>query len=245
MMHAPTQREIPADRARHTLFTLIFASGICTGMLLLRFVCAGTLHFAGLLLNLFLAWIPLWLALLIRRMPSGRSRVWFWSALGLWILFFPNAFYLVTDLIHAREFGRDGIYRWFDMLMVTAFACGGIFLGSLSLYLMHLFVRQRFGWRAGWVFAGGMLALGSFGIYLGRFLRLNSWDVIARPFKLVGDISTLSEPKSLSEVAAFSATFFFFSLAVYGFVVSIARLHEGNLNMSQATETLEAGGRGQ
>jgi uncharacterized membrane protein len=71
-----------------------------------------------------------------------------------------------------------------------------------------------------------MLALGSFGIYLGRFLRLNSWDVVTRPFKLVGDVTALLDPKSLTEVAAFSTAFFFFSLAVYCFIVSMARLHE-------------------
>jgi uncharacterized membrane protein len=71
-----------------------------------------------------------------------------------------------------------------------------------------------------------MLALGSFGIYLGRFFRLNTWDVVARPFKLAGDIAALLEPKGLTEVAAFCVTFFFFSLAIYSFVVSMARLHE-------------------
>jgi uncharacterized membrane protein len=71
-----------------------------------------------------------------------------------------------------------------------------------------------------------MLALGSFGIYLGRFLRLNSWDVVSRPFKLAGDISSLVKPQSSTEVIAFSITFFFFSLAAYCFVVSVARLHE-------------------
>ena len=70
--------------------------------------------------------------------------------------------------------------------------------------------------------AGGMLALGSFGIYLGRALRLNSWDVVARPLKLVGDISSLMEPKSAKEVSAFTVTLFFFSLVVYTFVVSMA-----------------------
>ena len=226
-MSKPEEHHIPTERIRHTLYTLAFATVVCTGMLVVRFICAGDLRFrfSGLLGNLLLAWIPLVLALLIPRIHSGRRRFWFWSALVAWVLFFPNSFYITTDLIHTKKFGTDGIFRWFDMLMTTCFACGGMFLGSLSLYLMHLFVRQRFGWRAAWFFAGSMLALGSFGIYLGRFLRLNSWDVVARPLKLVGDITALFEPKSLTEVAAFSVTFFFFSLAIYIFVVSLARLH--------------------
>jgi uncharacterized membrane protein len=194
-------------------------------MLLVRFACVGDLRFrfSGLFGNLLLAWIPLVLALLIRRISQGGSRIWFWSALGAWVLFFPNAFYIVTDLIHMKKFGMDGIFKWYDMMMTACFACGGMFLGSLSRYLMQLFVRQKFGWRAGWLFAVGMLALGSFEIYLGRFLRLNSWDVVTRPLKPVGDVTALQEPASRT---AFSLTFFAFSFAVYSFVVSMARLHE-------------------
>ena len=221
-----SQRIIPANRFRHTLYTLIFASAVCTGMLVTRMACAGNLQFSGLFGNLLLAWIPMLLSLFIGRKPGFDKRWGFWSLVVLWVLFFPNAFYLATDLIHIKKFGSDGIFRWFDMLMTTSFACGGMSLGCLSLYLMHLSVRGRFGWRIGWVFAAGMLALGSFGIYLGRSLRLNSWDVVTRPLKLVGDISSLLEPKSAKEVGAFSVTFFFFSLAVYAFTVSIARLHE-------------------
>ena len=236
-MKQSSHRTIPENRARHTLWTLVFATVVCAGMLLVRFACAGNLRFSGLLGNLLLAWIPLVLASFLSRMPQDVSRYKFWSAMVLWVLFFPNAFYLVTDLIHMKKFGLDGISRWFDLTMTTAFASAGMFLGCLSLYLLHLLVRQRHGWKAGWLFAGGMLALGSFGIFLGRSLRLNSWDVVARPRKLVGDISGLIDPHNAKEVSAFSVTFFFFSLAVYSFVVSMARLHE--------TETAESNGAGQ
>lgn len=234
MISSP-HRTIPANRARHTLYTLVFATIVCVGMLLMRFACAGNLRFSGLFGNLLLAWIPMVLALLLWQMPKDGSRFRFWTTMVLWILFFPNAFYLVTDLIHMKKFGTDGIFRWFDLLMTTSFASAGMFLGCLSLYLMHLFVRQHRGWKAGWLFAGGMLALGSFGIFLGRSLRLNSWDVVTRPFKLIGDISGLIDPHNAKEVSAFSVTFFFFSLAVYSFVVSMARLHESETAESNAT----------
>ena len=223
-------REIAGGRALHTLSTLLFASSVCSGMLVVRFLWAGNLHLYGLFENLLLAWIPLSVALFIRCMPilAGWRRLWFWGALFIWILFFPNAFYLVTDLAHMSQYPTDGVAPWFDMLMTTCFAAGGIFLGCLSLYLMHLFVRQRFGSLMGWTFAVGMLALGSFGIYMGRILRLNSWDVVAHPFAFLGEISSLRQPTSLAEAVAFCVGFFFFSLAVYTFVISIARLHEDN-----------------
>jgi uncharacterized membrane protein len=225
--HPAPPRVIPANRVQHTLYTLIFGSAVCNGMLLVRFACTGKLHFTGLFGNLLLAWIPMILALLLWRMPSDVHRRWFWLTVVLWFLFYPNAFYLTTDLIHMKKFGTDGVFRWFDLLMTMSFAAGGMFLGCLSLYLLHLSVRHRFGWKVGWGFAGGMLALGSFGIYLGRVLRLNSWDVVAHPLRLVGELFSLVAPENAREATAFSVTFFFFSLAIYCFVVSMARLHEG------------------
>ncbi len=219
-------RPVSVERVRHTLYSLVLATVVCGGMLLARFAYANQhrYRFAGLFGNLLLAWIPLILALLIRRISSRGF--WFWFASLAWILFFPNAFYIVTDLIHLNKFGTGGLYPWYDILLTAGFACSGMFTGTLSLYLLHLGIRQRFGWRAGWLFAGSTLALGALGIYLGRFLRLNSWDVVTRPAKLAAKVSTVVEPTNLTEVAAFSATFFLFSLAVYSFLVSMARLHE-------------------
>jgi len=215
-------------RLRSPLATLVFASLVCGGMLIVRFHWAVTLHLSGLFGNLLLAWIPLLLALLIQRLAENeaKERLLFWAAIVLWVLFFPNTFYLVTDLTHMAEYTRDGVSRWYDILLTACYACTGIFLGSLSLYLLHCLVRTRQGVTIGWVFAAGMLALGSCGIYLGRFFRLNSWDVVARPSKMLGKMSGLSDPAHGIQAAAFCLTFFFFSLVVYSFVVAMARMHE-------------------
>lgn len=195
-------------------------------MLLARMAYARNLQYSYLFVNLLLAWVPMILSLvLIRRLREG-NKGWFWSIFVLWILFFPNTFYIATDLIHIKKFGSDGVFRWFDMMLTISFASTGMFLGCLSLYLVHLIVRERFGSLAGWGFAGGILSLGAFGIYLGRSLRLNSWDLVARPAKLGHDLFSLVEPNQAKEVCAFSVTLFFFSLTVYAFIVSIARLHE-------------------
>lgn len=222
------QRKIEGRRALHTLSTLLLASCLCVAMLVGRIFWAGNFHLYGLFENLVLAWIPLSVALVIRYMPAlpGWHRLWFWLALIIWVLFYPNAFYLVTDFTHINTYPTDRVPEWFDLLMFTSFASGGIFLGCLALYLMQLFVQHRFGGRSGWSFAITMLALGSFGIYLGRVLRFNSWDVATHPHRLLGSISALTQAASLREAVAFSVTFFFFSLAVYTFLISIARLHE-------------------
>ena len=70
---------------------------------------------------------------------------------------------------------------WFDGIEISAFAWTGMLLGFVSLYLVHAIVRHRFGPRPGWAAAVGTLALTSAGVYIGRFLQWNSWDMLVRP----------------------------------------------------------------
>ena len=216
----------PLSRLAPVLWALLFGSLVCCGMLVVRMMLGGAARFTGLAGNLLLAWIPLGLSLLLRYVDwqPGRRRRLFWLTGLLWFLFFPNCFYIVTDLIHIRKFGSDGVPKWLDMMITAGFGLTGVFLGILALYLVHLVVRERFGYRAGWAFAIVMLALGSFGIYLGRYLRWNSWEVFTRPWKLWGNAARLVDESE--RVAGFWVTFFFFSLMAYLFVVAMARLHE-------------------
>ena len=214
-------------RAARVLPPLIFASVVCAAMLAARYVYTDQSRFTGLFGNLLLAWIPMVFALVITRLHSAAvpPRRWLWFCFACWFFFFPNALYIVTDIVHLKKYGLDGVPKWFDLLVIMAHACAGLFLGCISLYFMELLVRERFGRRIGWSFAIGMLALGSFGIYLGRFVRLNSWDVLIRPFKLLTDIAALAAPMKAGEVLAFSVTFFFFSLAAYWFVANTTQFH--------------------
>lgn len=225
----PTPPPRRLTRLAPVLWALLFGSLVCYGLLAARQIRAHSSYFSYLYGNLLLAWIPLWLSLLLTRLDGeadSRRRL-FWLTGFLWVCFYPNSFYIVTDFVHAPRFGKDGIPFWFDMMVTVGFAFAGVFLGSLALYLLHLIVRERFGYRAGWGFAVAMLALGSFGIYVGRFLRWNSWDVFTRPWRLWGNVNELVGQHE--RVAAFSVTFFFFSLMAYFFVVAMARLHEGEV----------------
>lgn len=206
---------------------LVVPTLVSVGMILARFAYVADLRFrfCGLLFNLLLAWIPMGLALLIWRTPPTKRL----SLSGLfvaWLLFFPNSFYLTTDLIHTHKFGTDGVSRWYDILMTACFAASGVFLGSVSLYLLHSIVHTRFGKIAGWGFAGTILALGSFGIYLGRFLRFNSWDVITKPRILIDGMTALATSSNGADVTAFCGAFFLFSILVYSFIFSAAHLQE-------------------
>jgi len=98
---------------------------------------------------------------------------------GLWLLFFPNAPYIATDFVHLQRSAL--VPYWYDAVTIAAFAWVGLMLGFASLYLMQTVVRQWRGVVAGWIFAVFAIGLCSLGIYLGRFLRLNSWDALEHP----------------------------------------------------------------
>jgi uncharacterized membrane protein len=163
-----------------TVLGLLLASLFCVGLVVLRMIESGSSDFSGLIWNLFLAWIPFALAVAVydgwRRKRARGTLV----VLGaLWLLFFPNAPYIVTDFVHLER-TADAPY-WYDAVTVSAFAWTGVLLGFASLFLVQTVVRQWRGVVAGWLFAAVALALGSLGIYLGRFLRLNSWDALEHP----------------------------------------------------------------
>ncbi len=163
------------------MLALGFASAVCLGLVFGRIVWTRNLRYGFLAWNLFLAWLPLVLALLAQRsFERGRGRSWRFAALaGVWLLFFPNAPYIFTDLIHLTA--RFSAHVWVDMMLILTCALTGLVLGFVSLYLMQGIVRRLLGGAASWLFTAGVAGLSGFGVWLGRFLRLNSWDVLVRP----------------------------------------------------------------
>lgn len=218
-------RLIHRGRTTLALLALIFASLICVGMLAARAVVAGESRFLFLPGNLILAWIPLIFALAVYVLRARRSKRWLLLAgcAAVWFFFFPNAPYLITDLVHLKT--RPPVPRWFDLIVFMSFAWTGLFLGYLSLYLMQEVVRNWLGRAMSWRFAIAMLALGALGVFVGRFWRWNSWDVIARPLGLAGDALRRLQGMGAAEAFAFSMTFFAFSLLTYVTLYTMTHLH--------------------
>ena len=133
----------------------------------------------GLLWNLFLAALPLLWSSAFQRAIARKH--WLWASLSfvLWILFLPNAPYLLTDLIHLEP--KPRVPEWYILAMLLSCAATGTLIGYVSLMDVHAAIERRFGFTAGWLLAGCSLILCGFGIYLGRFLRWNSWDALTRP----------------------------------------------------------------
>jgi uncharacterized membrane protein len=154
--------------------------------------------FRFLVWNLILAWAPLILALAVydgyrRGVPLVRLA----PALALWLLFLPNAPYIVTDFVHLSA--RSPAPLWFDGVELSAFAWTGMLLGFVSLYLVHAVLRHRLGAPAGWCAVLCVLALASVGVYLGRVKRWNSWEVLTEPGAKLAELQAhLGDPSALA-----------------------------------------------
>lgn len=142
--------------------------------------------FGFLLWNLFLAAIPFGFGLLISSFTGKTHKAVLLPVLALWLLFFPNAPYILTDLLHL--YPRRGVPYWYDLVLIFTFAWNGVMLGYISLLLIHNKLEVLYSKTKAWVFSIGSLCLGSFGIYIGRFDRWNSWDIIQDPLPLFSDI---------------------------------------------------------
>jgi len=173
-------------RLNETIFLGVLTL-FCFGVSLFRFVYTDTKVFLFLNWNLFLAFIPWALTSLVIIKPKfQKSRLTLIVLLGSWLLFFPNAPYILTDLFHLRL--KSSMPIWFDLILILSFAWTGLLFGFLSLWdiekLLQNFMKRTYVI----IISAVLLFIGSFGIYVGRFLRWNSWDILTEPFKLMYDI---------------------------------------------------------
>ena len=186
-------------------------------MLLLgaRIVSTRQPEYLFLVWNLFLAWVPYGCALGVRWMHGrGVRNVALVLPFMLWLGFLPNAPYLVTDFIHLRYRGDAPI--WFDAVMLASFAWAGVGLGAASLRSVSQVVRARRGPLAAAAFVPLAALATGFGIYLGRFVRLNTWDVATRPGTvLVQVLSPLAHPLGHPRAWTVTVTFALFFAVAY------------------------------
>lgn len=166
--------------------------GWCCALLAFRVLRTASTGHIYLAWNLFLALIPLLCssALASSRNASTRGlKVPQLPILSLWLLFLPNAPYILTDLIHLEN--SMGMPQWFDLALILSFAGAGLFFCYLSLLDVQTFLARKFGAPCSWMAATVSLLLCGFGIYLGRFLRWNSWDFFTNPGALLSNIGAL------------------------------------------------------
>jgi uncharacterized membrane protein len=221
------------------VLALMFASAVSVALVVARVALTRNFLYFFLVWNLVLAWMPLFFALLARDSFSARrQRTWrFYGLAGAWLLFFPNAPYIFTDLIHLTT--RFSPHFWIDLALFLLCAVIGLVLGFVSLYLMQSLVARVFGRVAGWLFALLAAGLSSFGIYLGRFLRFNSWDVILRPGKIFRGIDAWMDGRvpNTSSVAFLMifATFLFLAYLMLYALAHLPRAQELRAQLDEGT----------
>ncbi len=203
-------------------YPLLLASGLASGLFVGRVGLFHSRWYGFLLWNLFLAWLPylwsLWALTIHQRYP----RRW-WSLLlpgMLWLIFFPNAPYLVTDLIHLHE--RPPVPLWYDIGRLMSFVWAGCFLALASLAMMHQIIRAYMGRALSWLAIGAMMGLGGLGIYTGRFLHWNSWDLFLYPTDVLSDIVfRLAHPLHNLQIYGVTLMFAAFLFVCYGMFISM------------------------
>lgn len=156
-------------------------TGLSLGLLAARFVRTGSTGFAFLAWNLALAWAAYALGCAACAAWDRGSRVGAFALFGAFWLMFPNAFYLVTDLIHLRH-TRGPL--WHDFALLFSCAGAGTALSLSSLSALHQRAKRWVGALGGWLVVGAVALSTGYAIWLGRIVRLNSWDVLTRPARV-------------------------------------------------------------
>ena len=215
-----------SDRRLAAIAALALLTLFSMTTIAVRVAYTGSPRHLGIAWNLVLAWVPLALAVVAYdRARAGAPRLTLVAIGALWLLFFPNAPYIVTDL---KYVDGGSMPIWYDVVLLSSAAWAGLTLGFLSLYLMQSVVRRFAGSTVAWIFAAGATAVSSVGIYIGRFLRWNSWDVFVKPRSLLDDVGLgLIDPAEHPRTLAVTILFTSFLLA--GYLVFYAFAHASAL----------------
>src|ERR1044071_7745274 len=241
-MQIRSQNYLYRNRYSIAVFILLNAAcGICIMLVAARVAYSDTGRHTGLIWNLFLAWIPFMLAYFAHAVSWRRATLYLIIPLiaFLWLIFFPNAPYMLTDLQDLARRASDAPL-WYDVIIVVWASWTGMLLGVISLYLMQDIIIRSFGRLAGWIFVFVISGLSSFGIYIGRFVRLNSWDILQNPAETAQEILGIVIDPS-RRLAAFTSLYTFFFLFVFLLLYSFSHmLHEQIARTHDSPEKLSS-----
>jgi uncharacterized membrane protein len=178
----------------------------CACMIAVRIDRTGSGYYLFLVTNLFLACVPLFLSTALRIGDHFGSH---WTVqlvlFSLWLLFLPNAPYILTDILHLTRASQAP--AWYDLALLLSCAGTGLLVGYLSLIDVQGLIARRFGSAWSWIFALVSLVLSGFAIYLGRFLRWNSWDVLVAPARVFDILGALMHPWAHAKPVAVTMIF--------------------------------------
>jgi uncharacterized membrane protein len=198
------------------VFTLI--------VIIFRILYTAETYFIFLVWNLFLAWLPYFISL---QWEKERSPVFQWASMLLWLVLFPNAPYIITDLYHLND--QPGIPQWFDLLLLFSAAWNGLLLGLLSLYNAEKFLLKKLTAIQAGIVLAGCVFLSGFGVYAGRYLRWNSWEIFTHPKSILHDtVPRILHPEDHLSTWGMTLMMGSFLLIIYHTmkIIGNAKMHE-------------------
>ena len=213
--------------SRQLLYPILLSTLLAVSLYAARVFFSRAFAYDNLVWNLYLAWLPYVFALTAGLLNFMLPRSWWLLIVPgiLWLAFFPNAPYILTDFLHLED--RPSIPLWYDILLLASFAWTGCFLAVASLRTMQILIKEYLGLIASWLFVAVALALGGLGIYLGRFSRWNSWDLVFQPREVLFEVaSRIVNPLSNLQFYGFTFLFTAFLLVMYLTFISFRKLSE-------------------
>ncbi|QYJ67575.1 DUF1361 domain-containing protein [Flavobacterium litorale] len=169
-------------------YALLYLALFSVALLLVRIQVTQLMFYSFLVWNLFLAYLPLALsAIMMNSIKLIEQKIYFYPLLLVWLLLLPNAPYIITDFVHLKK-GIGAIPIWYDVLLLASFAIGGVLAGLVSMKQVFNILSIKTNPLIAWFSIAAACFLSGFGVYLGRFLRYNSWDVLSKPITLLTDL---------------------------------------------------------
>lgn len=201
---------------------------------LVRLLYTGKYDFLFYPWNLFLAAIPY---LFARKLSLDRKRIANGVLMAGWLLFFPNAPYLITDVFHFRQTTDAPV--WFDLILVMSGAWNGLMAGMISLlYVERFLFRFITENQVKWISAG-FIILCSYGVYVGRYWRFNSWDIVAQPKALLhASAGTIFHPHYHVGIWAFTLVFGVMMYLIYTTMKLFAGIGFNNSTLPDASSIM-------
>jgi uncharacterized membrane protein len=205
----------------HFGWYLLISTGFSLSMLAFRILFTGSMHFAFLVWNLFLAFIPLAISSMIIKKSYLNWLQYLLSGL-LWLLFLPNAPYIITDFIHLD--GNAPVPHWFDLMLILSFAWNGIFYWLITMFHFNRIINKSLHPTLKTAINHMIILLTSIGVYLGRYGRFNSWDVFFEPIGILRSVTyMIFHPFHFPAFYGMTITVYFFLVLVFSFFLKVGQ----------------------
>lgn len=220
------------EQAKQVLLVLCISSAVSAALFLIRVLISDNIRYWFMFWNLFLAWLPVLFAFWLRlRLVKTRWLTWQNIAITLlWLVFLPNSFYMVSDLIHLETTGE--VMKLYDTAMMMSLIANGLILGYIATFVVHQELLKRLRDRWAHAIIGLVFLSCGFAIYLGRYLRWNTWDFLINPAALLFDISDrVLRPGAHVETYTITLTFFVLIASLYAVGYQLAVLFRNNNNL--------------